>query len=229
MQILYIIPARGGSKGLPGKNIRLLADKPLIVHSIVAAQKSKFKGTILVSTDDNAIAAIAKQADAEVPFIRPDELSTDSATTIDVIFHALNFYREQNKNFDLIILLQPTSPLRTAEDIDNAVQCMLDKHADAVVSVCEAEHHPLWANTLPENGSMKNFIRKDIKGKNRQQLPKYYRLNGAVYISSIATLEKHKTFIHDTTFSTQMPIERSVDIDNEIDFKLAEVLMKKEK
>ena len=102
---------------------------------------------------------------------------------------------------------------------------MLDKKADAVVSVCEAEHHPLWANTLPADGSMKNFIRGDIKGKNRQQLPNYYRLNGAVYVSTIQALEKYKTFIHDTTFASPMPIECSVDIDNEIDFKLAEVLM----
>ena len=224
MQILYIIPARGGSKGLPGKNIRLLRDKPLIAYSIDAARNSKYEGTILVSTDDKAIADIAKQYGAEVPFIRPAELSNDCAATTDVIFHTINYYKEHNRNFDLIILLQPTSPLRISEDIDNAIKLMMEKKAEAIVSVCEAEHHPLWANTLPADGSMRSFIREEIKGKNRQQLPQYYRLNGAIYISTIEALTKHKSFIHDKTIAFQMPIERSVDIDNEIDFKLAEIL-----
>lgn len=225
MQILYIIPARGGSKGLPGKNIRLLGNKPLIAYSIEAAKKSNFKGTILLSTDDKAIADIAKQYGAEVPFIRPAELSNDSASTIDVILHAINYCKQQNQNFDLVVLLQPTSPLRIAEDIDLAIELMIEKKVEAIVSVCEAEHHPLWANILPADGSMGNFIREEIKGKNRQQLPQYYRLNGAIYISTIEALTKHKSFIHDKTIAFQMPIERSVDIDNEIDFKLAEVLI----
>ena len=226
MEILYIIPARGGTKGLPGKNIRLLGDKPLIAYSIDAAKKSSFKGAVLVSTDDKAIADIAKQYGAEVPFIRPAELSNDSAATIDVIFHAINYCKEHDRNFDLIILLQPTSPLRISQDIDNAIKLLLEKKAEAIVSVCEAEHHPLWSNTLPADGNMSNFIREEIKGKNRQQLPKYYRLNGAVYISTIEALITHKNFIHGKTFACQMPVERSVDIDHEIDFKLAEALLK---
>ncbi|HEY0031070.1 MAG TPA: acylneuraminate cytidylyltransferase family protein, partial [Bacteroidia bacterium] len=149
MKILYIIPARGGSKGLPGKNTRLLGKDPMIAHTILAAQNSAFKGTVLVTTDDEAIAAIAIKYKAEVPFVRPDNLATDTAGTMDVIFHAINFYKEKNILFDLIVLLQPTSPLRTAEDIDNAMRLMTEKNAGAVVSVCEAEHHPLWSNTLP--------------------------------------------------------------------------------
>src|ERR1035437_8121405 len=178
MQILYLITARGGSKGVPGKNIRILGEKPLIAYSIEAAKKSIYKGTDVVSTDDDEIAAVAKKYGAEVPFRRPAELATDSASSMDAIMHALDFFSKQNKKFDIVVLLQPTSPLRTSKHIDEAMKLMQSKKADAIVSVCEAEHHPLWSNTLPENGSMKFFLRDDIKGLNRQQLPKYYRLNG---------------------------------------------------
>jgi N-acylneuraminate cytidylyltransferase/CMP-N,N'-diacetyllegionaminic acid synthase len=225
MEILYIIPARGGSKGLPGKNIRLLNGKPLIEYSILAAQNSKFPGKILVSTDDAEIANVAKKFGADVPFVRPAELANDTAATIDVILHAINYYKEQHVLFDVVVLLQPTSPLRLAEDIDRAFLLMNEKNAGAVVSVCESEHHPYWTNTLPEDGSMKNFIRVEAKGKNRQQLPTNYRLNGALYISKIAVLEKQKGFIHDETVAYIMPSERSVDIDHEIDFKLAALLL----
>ena len=225
MKILYIIPARAGSKGLPGKNIRLLGGKPLIAHSIEAAKASAFKGIVLVSTDSEEIALIGKKFGAEVPFIRPAELSTDSACTVDVLLHAINFYKLQHVFFDYIVLLQPTSPLRTSLDIDTAFQLLAEKNAHAVVTVCESEHHPAWSNVLPENGSMKNFLREEIKGKNRQQLPKSYRLNGAVYISKTDVLEEQKGFIHDGTVACIMPSDRSVDIDNEIDFKLAELLM----
>lgn len=225
MNILYFIPARGGSKGLPGKNILLLGDKPMIAHSIIAARNSSYKGTILVSTDDTKIADVAKQYSAEVPFMRPAELANDTAATIDVIFHALEFYEAQGQRFDIVVLLQPTSPLRITEDIEKSIKIMLDKNAEAVVSVCPAEHHPLWANTLPENGSMKDFLRDEVKGKNRQQLPVYYRLNGAVFVSSVAALNKYKTFIHENTYSYVMPENRSIDIDNLMDFKMAELLI----
>lgn len=227
MNILYIIPARSGSKGLPGKNIRQLGNKPLLAHSIIAAQHASHKGTVVVSTDDETIAGIAKKYAAEVPFMRPVELASDSAPTMDVIFHALNFYKEKNMAFDLVMVLQPTSPLRTSADIDNAILLLKEKSAEAVVSVCETEHHPLWANTLPEDGSMKNFMREEIKGLNRQQLPRYYRLNGAIYLSKTETLEKQKEFLHDGTMAYRMPAERSVDIDHEADFRLAEFLLNK--
>lgn len=226
MNILYFIPARGGSKGLPGKNILLLGNKPMIAHSIIAAQNSSYKGTVLVSTDDIKIADVAKQYSAEVPFMRPAELANDTAATIDVIFHALEFYKTKGQTFDIVVLLQPTSPLRITEDIENAIKIMFEKKAEAVVSVCPADHHPLWANTLPESGSMKQFLRDEVKGKNRQQLPVYYRLNGAVFVSSVAALYKHKTFIHENTYSYVMPENRSIDIDNFLDFKMAELLIK---
>ena len=225
MQILYLITARGGSKGVPGKNIRILGEKPLIAYSIEAAKKSIYKGTVVVSTDDDEIAAVAKKYGAEVPFRRPAELATDSASSMDAIMHALDFFSKQNKKFDIVVLLQPTSPLRTSKHIDEAMKLMQSKKADAIVSVCEAEHHPLWSNTLPENGSMKFFLRDDIKGLNRQQLPKYYRLNGTMFISNTESLIKHKSFFHDKTYAYQMSNESSVDIDHEIDFKLAELIL----
>ena len=226
MEILYIIPARGGSKGLPGKNIRLLGNKPLIAYSIEAAVNSIFKGTVIVSTDDEEIATVGKKYGAAVPFMRPDELATDAASTMDLVFHAINFYKQQHVFFDLVVVLQPTSPLRTSSDIDLAISLMKEKKVDAVVSVCESEHHPLWTNMLPPDGSMKNFIRDEVKGKNRQQLPLNFRLNGALYISKSEALETYKGFIHEKTIAYIMPTDRSVDIDHEIDFKLAELLLK---
>jgi len=226
MQLLYIIPARGGSKGLPGKNIKELAGKPMIAYSILAALHSKYKGKVVVSTDDLKIAELSKQHGAEVPFMRPSELATDNASTVDAIIHAIEYYKKQTVYFDLIVLLQPTSPLRTCVDIDNAIDLLIQKKASAIVSVCENEHHPLWSNSLPEDGSMKDFMREEAKGKNRQQLPKNYRLNGAVYVSKTEDLIKHKGFIHEGTYAYIMPANRSIDIDHEIDFKLAELLIK---
>ena len=225
MKVLYIIPARVGSKGLPNKNIKLLAGIPLIAYSIKAALNSNFKGCVNVSTDDDKIATIAKEYGADVPFIRPAELAQDSSSTVDVIVHALEYYKSHGVTFEIIVLLQPTSPLRNHSDIENCIELLKKNNADAVVSVCENEHHPLWSNELPPDGSMKNFLREEIKGKNRQQLPKSYRLNGAVYVSKVDVFLKHKGFIHEGTYAFVMPQDRSVDIDTEIDFKLAELLL----
>ena len=222
MNILYIIPARSGSKGLPGKNIKLLNAKPLIYYSIKVAKESKYQGKVIVSTDDQKIAEISKECGADVPYLRPLELSTDQSSSIDVILHAIEFFKQQNVYYDTVVLFQPTSPLRLLEDINIAFDLFIKKNAEAVVSVCENDHHPYWSNTLPESGSMKDFIRPEIKGLNRQQLPKSYRLNGAIYISTVEALVANKGFIHSGTYASVMPNERSVDIDHEIDFDLAE-------
>ena len=126
----------------------------------------------------------------------------------------------------MIVLLQPTSPLRSASDIDEAFQLMKKNTTTSLVSVCEAEHHPLWANVLPDNNKMGTFIREEVKGKNRQQLPVYYRLNGALYISTVPSFLQHKSFIHENTIAYKMPVEKSVDIDTKMDFMLAELLLK---
>lgn len=227
-KILGLIPARGGSKGLPRKNIKPLLGKPLIAWTIEQALASKYLNRVVVSTDDKEIAEISKKYGAEVPFIRPKELAEDNAKGIDVVLHAIDWLKENDKQkqYDLIMLLQPTSPLRKSEDIDKAIELLFLKEAKAIVSVCEVDHNPLWTNTLPEDGCMKDFIRKEIMNKNRQELLVFYRLNGAIYLAYCNYLKQCKNFIGKETFAYKMPRERSIDIDSEIDLNLAEVLIK---
>lgn len=224
-RILAVIPARGGSKGLPGKNIRPLGGRPLIAWSIEAGLQSRFVDRVIVSTDSNEIADVARAAGAEVPFLRPPELATDDAKGVDAIIHAIDWYRGKCDPFDLVLVLQPTSPLRTPEDIDRAVELFFKKKACSVVSVCQTDHHPWWANTLPADGSMKDFLRPELSNTNRQNLPVFYRLNGAIYLTDISFLEQTLTFITAGTFAYSMPAERSVDIDSLLDFYLAEAIL----
>jgi len=226
--ILGLIPARGGSKGLPRKNIKPLLGKPLIAWTIEQALASKYLDKVVVSTDDKEITEISKKYGAEIPFIRPKELAEDNAKGIDVVLHTIDWLKENDKKkqYDLIILLQPTSPLRKSDDIDRAIELLFLKEAKAIVSVCEVDHHPLWANTLPEDGCMKDFIRKEIMNKNRQELPVFYRLNGAIYLAYCNYIKQYRSFIGENTFAYIMPRERSIDIDDEVDFGLAEILMK---
>lgn len=224
--VLAIIPARSGSKGLPGKNIKELCGKPLIAWTIEHAKSCSHIDRIVVSTDDNEIVEIAKKYCAEVPFIRPAELANDTSSTIDVIFHAINWLKEhEDYRPEYILLLQPTSPLRIAEDIEGAVQRLKEKNASAVVSVCETEHHPWWANALPENGNMKDFLRPEIFNKRRQDLMIFYRLNGAIYLADTEYLCEQNSFFGPDTFAYEMPKEHSIDIDSDIDFKLAGLLL----
>ena len=225
-KVLAIIPARGGSKGLPGKNIKELCGKPLIGWSIEQAMSCRDIDRIVVSTNDEDIAKVAKKYGAEVPFMRPAELASDTASTIDVIFHAINWLKEhEDYRPEYILLLQPTSPLRSGEDINGAIQMLKDKDVRAVVSVCETDHHPWWSNTLPENGNMKDFIRPDIFNKRRQDLPVFYRLNGAIYLAETDYLHECNGFLGPYTFAYNMQKEHSIDIDSDIDFKLAGLLL----
>jgi N-acylneuraminate cytidylyltransferase/CMP-N,N'-diacetyllegionaminic acid synthase len=228
--ILGLIPARGGSKGLPGKNIKPLLGKPLIAWTIEQALASKYLDRVVVSTDDKEIAEISKKYGAEVPFIRPKELASDKAQGIDVALHAIDWLKknDRRKQYDLLMLLQPTSPLSSTEDIDKTIELLFLKEAKAIVSVCEVDHHPLWANTLPEDGCMKDFIKREVRNKNRQELPVFYRLNGAIYLACCNYVKEQKSFFGEKTFAYIMPRERSIDIDNEIDFKLAEILTRSE-
>jgi len=219
---LAIIPARGGSKRLPNKNILDLAGKPLIVWSIEAGLGSKYIDKVVVTSDSEEILNISKNFGAEI-IKRPDELANDTATTFDAIAHAIDSIE---KKYDYIVLLQPTSPLRNAKHIDKAIELLETKNADAVVSVCQMGHSPLWANTLDESLSMKNFLSEEILNKRSQDLETYYRLNGAIYICKTDKLLKEKSFfLKDNIFAYVMDRESSVDIDEEIDFKLAEVLI----
>ena len=214
---LAIIPARGGSKRLPRKNILDLCGKPLISWSIEAALKSKYISKVVVSSDDEEILNISSNFGADI-IKRPYELANDTATTFDAIKHTIN----NLEKYDYIVLLQPTSPLRNEKHIDEAIELLEEKQADGIVSVCEMDHSPLWSNTLPEDGNMRGFLREEILNKRSQDLEKYYRLNGAVYICKTDKLLENKSFfLKDNIFAYIMDRKSSIDIDEEIDFLFA--------
>ncbi len=223
--ILAVIPARGGSKGLPGKNIMQCGGKPLIEWSIAVARECLFFDEVIVSTDDSAIAEIAVAAGATVPFLRPADLASDEANIIDVLLDLFVKIERGSKHQDIVVLLQPTSPLRTTEDITGALKLYFEKSANAVVSVCEVDHHPYWMNELPPDVRMDGFLREEAIHTPRQQLPRYYRLNGALYIANIGWLKKSRSFFGENTFAYIMQREHSIDIDHKIDFQLAEFLL----
>ncbi len=226
MTSIAIIPARSGSKGLPDKNIKLLHDKPLLAYSIEAAEKSGLFDCIHVSTDSERYEQIARGYGADVPFLRNEELSGDTAGSWDVVRWVLRQYAARGQRFDMVTLLQPTSPLREAEDIKQAYHLLEEKAVDAVVSVCEMDHSPLWSNTLPEDGSMDGFL-DQVADAGRQQLPTYYRINGAIYMLRTALLAEGAPGLYrEGTYAYVMPKERSVDIDDALDFAIAETILK---
>ena len=226
MTSIAIIPARSGSKGLPDKNIKLLHDKPLLAYSIEAAEKSGLFDCIHVSTDSERYEQIAREYGADVPFLRNEELSGDTAGSWDVVRWVLRQYAARGQRFDIVTLLQPTSPLREAEDIKQAYHLFEEKAADAVVSVCEMDHSPLWSNTLPEDGRMDGFL-DQVADAGRQQLPTYYRINGAIYMLRTALLAEGAPGLYrEGTYAYVMPKERSVDIDDALDFAIAETILK---
>ena len=220
---LAIIPARGGSKRLPRKNVLDLNGKPLIAYSIEAGLDSSYIDKVVVTSDDDEILTISKKYGA-VTINRPNELASDIATTFDAIKHAV----DNCEKYDYIVLLQPTSPLRNEKHIDEAVELLESKKSNAVVSVCEMEHSPLWSNTLDESLSMAGFLKDEALNKRSQDLEKYYRLNGAIYICKTEKLLEEKSFfLKENIFSYVMDRKFSVDIDEEIDFKMAEVILNK--
>ena len=225
MKRIAIIPARSGSKGLKDKNIKLLGEKPLLAYTIEAAQKSGLFDCVHVSTDSEAYAGIAVQYGADVPFLRTEELAGDLSGSWDVVRWVLNQYQMRGQEFELVTLLQPTSPMRDAEDIRNAYGIFEEKQADAVVGVCEMDHSPLWSNTLPEDASMNGFLDR-VANIGRQSLPSYYRINGAIYMLKTAMLAQENAGLYrEGTYAYIMPKERSIDIDDAFDFKIAEALL----
>ncbi len=222
---LSIIPARSGSKRLPDKNIKLLCGKPLLAWSVESALDSKYIDEVVVSTDSSVYADIAKSYGANVPFLRPESLSSDTTTTFDVLEHCIRFYKESlGKEFDYIVLLQPTSPLRQAWHIDEACEKIITKEMDSLISVCKCEHPPLWSNTLPENENMNDFIPKAVREIRSQDLPQYYRLNGTIFIAKTESLLTHKSFLTPQTIAYKMDNLYSSDIDSALDFTFAEFL-----
>ena len=224
MRNIAIITARSGSKGLPDKNIKELKGKPLMAYSIECALESDMFDEVMVSTDSEKYAEIARKYGANVPFLRSENNSGDKASSWDVVKEVLDNYKKQGKEFDTVCLLQPTSPLREARDIQEAYKLYEEKAKVAVISVCEMEHSPLWSNVLPEDHSLEGFEREG-SDKPRQELETYYRINGALYIVSVNELYKGYNFMKKGSYAYSMPIERSIDIDTELDFKYAEFLI----
>ena len=223
MRNLAIIPARSGSKGLKDKNIKELLGKPMIAYSIEAALNSGVFDEVMVSTDSEVYAAIAKECGASVPFLRSECNASDGATSWDTVREVLNGYKEIGKEFDTVCLLQPTSPLRVTQDIVESYKIYEAKNANTVIGVCETEHSPLWENTLPEDGAMDDFISKDDSLR-RQLLPTYYRINGAMYIVKVEKILEGND-IYEKSYAYVMPTNRSIDIDTELDFIIAEKVM----
>lgn len=223
-RILAIIPARSGSKGLRHKNIKLLNEKPLIAYTIEAAIESDIFTDIVVSTDSEEYASISKRYGASIPFLRPDELASDIASSADMVVYTIQRLKELGKVYDYFVLLQPTSPLRKASDIKNAVDLLIENKLDSVVSVCEAEHSLSIYNTLGDSLSLEGFINKNSATR-RQDDKKYYRINGSIYISNVEKYLSERDFYGKKSKAYIMSRESSIDIDTELDFKIAEYIM----
>ncbi len=231
MEVLAIIPARGGSKGVPRKNIKLLGEKPLLAWSIESARNAGCVNRIIVTTDDNEIAEIANQCGGEVPFLRPAEYAQDETTDLPVYQHALGWLHE-NENYvpDIIVWLRPTAPFREGRDIDLAVEQLIETKADWVRSVCEVEHHPYWMFDF-EGDRLKPFIDGITLTDypRRQLLPPAYRLNGVIDVTWTKTIIEKQLFYEGDVRGYIMPVNKSVDIDTEMDFFLAETMLQLQK
>jgi CMP-N-acetylneuraminic acid synthetase len=224
--VYALITARGGSKGLPGKNLRPLAGKPMLLWSVEAARGSPGVGRVLLSTEDEQIARVGREGGAEVPFLRPAELAQDHSPHIDVVLHALHWLADHEGALpEHLLLLQPTSPLRQARDIDAAIAlARRPPPPPAVVSVCEAPLHPYWAQTILADGTLAALFpeHQDLR---RQDLPPLYSLNGALYLTRTEAILRERNVMPAGTRAYVMPAERSVDVDTAWDFRLAEFLL----
>ncbi len=229
MKNIAIIPARSGSKGLPDKNIKPLAGKPLLAYSVEAALQSGVFDVVHVSTDSEKYAEIAREYGADVPFLRSAEASSDTASSWDAVREAIENYSIFGKTFDTFMLLQPTSPLRDAKDIVEAYGCMIQKQANAIVSVCEADHSPLQCNILPADGSLAGFIKNEYMNAPRQMLETYFKLNGAIYLAKTDFFLRSGDIYSDKCYAYIMDRKRSIDIDDQFDFDFAEMLIQKYK
>jgi CMP-N,N'-diacetyllegionaminic acid synthase len=224
--ILALITARGGSKSVPKKNIRLVAGKPLIAWTIEAAKSCKNLDRVVVSTDDEEIAQTAREWGAEVPFTRPPELAQNDSPHIPVVIHAVEWMESHEAiKSDYVLLLQPTSPLRSSQDIDDSIQLALEHDADSVVSVCEAPYHPYLAKNIVD-GRLEDFMPPPEGYLARQTLPRSFVNNGAIYLVRRDILMERQTLYTDNSYAYVMPAERSLDIDTPWDLHLAQLILK---
>ena len=224
--ILAIITARGTSKGVPRKNIREIAGRPLIAWTIDAALHSNHDMRLIVSTDDEEIGSVSREYGAEVPFLRPAELASDTATSASVVLHATKWL-EENDNYrpELILLLQPTSPFRTSQDIGCALKIQEKNDADAVISVTPNMQPVQWLRRIDANGMLTDYVTEDTFPGRRQDAAPFFQYNGAIYVIKPDVLFKEQTFYAQQSYAYVMPPERSVDIDTKFDFLIAELLM----
>lgn len=219
-KVLAVIPARGGSKGVPRKNIRQVGGKPLIAWTIAAAKSAVHVDRVILSSDDREIIKVAQRWGCDVPYVRDAGLAGDLTPTIDVVLDAL----DRCPGYDWVVLLQPTSPLRTADDIDQAIEMCLRSDAPACVSVCTVEQSPYWMFTLGQGGRLRSLLPGGLATR-RQDLSPVFALNGAVYVARADWLRHEKKFITDDTVAYLMPADRSIDIDTESDFLQLKLLM----
>ena len=220
LKILALIPARGGSKGIKNKNIFPLCGKPLISYTINVALKSKYIDDAVVTTDSKEIAAVAEECGADVPFLRPKELAEDNSTTLDAVVHAIKELDSMSRRYDILVLLQPTQPLRTAKDVDAAIETFIDRGRRDLVSVCEVDDHPLLIRSVSESGELKKLIDCSSTCR-RQDMPKFYRVNGCIYINNIEDIDENTSF-NDNPIPFIMKKSHSVDIDEMSDLNTAE-------
>ncbi len=220
--VLAIIPARGGSKGVPGKNILELGGKPLVAWSIEAGKRSKYIDRLILSSDDAKIVSVAKKWGCEVPFLRPAELAQDKTPGIAPVLHAMETL---NEKYDYVVLLQPTSPFRTVMDIDGCIELCCENDSPCCVSVAETSENPYWMFTVAEDHRMIPMMRTEKEVYQRQLLAKSFILNGAVYVAETEYLALNKTFLTDDTMAFKMSRENSLDIDSKMDFSYAEFLL----
>jgi len=226
--ILAIIPARGGSKGLPRKNILPLGGKPLIAWTIDAAKDSEYIDELILSSDDDEIISIAKKYGCNVPFKRPKRFATDESTTIDVLFHSIQFFKNRSIGFDYLVLLEPTSPLRKTIDIDSAIKLLNQNRskADSIVGVSKVEDtHPVFDVRVNNEGLISPFIGDSFKVNRRQDIEDLYYFEGSVYVSDIQVLLEEKSFYHERTMPFIIPRWKALEIDEMIDMITAEAII----
>ena len=225
-QVVGIITARGGSKGVPRKNVRMVAGKPLIAWTIEAARQARSLNRVIVSTDDAEIARVAQHFGAEIPFIRPASLAQDNSTHIDVLCHAIHWLRDEGGcRVDYVVNLQPTSPMRLAEDIDGAVTLAIERRADAVVSICPTSANPHLVKQLSPTGELIGFAGVEVRHSRRQELPPAYVFNGSVYVNRADHLLATRNMFAPGMLGYVMPESRSWDIDTEEDLQVVDFLM----
>ena len=225
LKVLALIPARGGSKGIKDKNIYDINGKPLIAYSIIAAQNSKYVDDIVITTDSEKIKEVAESFDANVPFLRPAELATDNSKTIDAVVHATNTLKELGRDYDILLLLQPTCPLRTTEDIDNSLELFVSKGCVALVSVNKVKEHPILMRKINEDGMMDNLLNLPSTIR-RQDMPPIYKVNGSIYINLIKELSNN-TSLNDNPLAYITDDEHSVDIDDLDDIERVKNILRK--